>query len=67
MRYSCPTPELSPEEVLLAAIVRRAIKDAQQHKDARLRDEAAAFLWMVAPCVAERVDLPAVIASDNGL
>jgi hypothetical protein len=45
--------ELQPEELLLAALVRRAIKDAQG-KQERVREEAAQWLWDHAPAIAER-------------
>jgi hypothetical protein len=58
LRYARPTRELDPAERLLAGIVRLAIRDAQQEKDRRLREEAATFLWDVAPGVAASARLP---------
>jgi hypothetical protein len=52
--------ELMPEELLLAALVRRAIKDAQG-KQERVREEAARWLWDHAPRIAERVEVPAPV------
>jgi hypothetical protein len=49
--------ELMPEELLLAALVRRAIKDAQDGKE-RVREEARTWLWEHAPGIAERAELP---------
>lgn len=49
--------ELTPEELLLAALLRRAIKDAQG-KQERVREEAARWLWTFAPTIAERAKLP---------
>jgi hypothetical protein len=46
--------DLDPAERLLAGIVRLAIRDAQQERDRRLKDEAREFLWTVAPGIAER-------------
>lgn len=55
--------ELTPEEMLLAALLRRAIKDAQG-KQERVREEAARWLWEHAPTIAERAGV-AQIATDN--
>lgn len=49
--------ELIPEERLLAAAIRLAIKDATKHKSEHIRAEAWRWLWMVAPRVAERAGL----------
>jgi hypothetical protein len=46
--------ELTFEEMLLAAIVRRAIRDAKEDRSDKVRYEAAAWLWDVAPVVAQR-------------
>jgi len=37
--------ELTPEELLLAALVSVAIHDAKQDKDKRLREDVMAWLW----------------------
>jgi hypothetical protein len=44
---------LQPEELLLAAFMRRAIKDAQEGNE-RIREEARKCLWEHAPRIAER-------------
>lgn len=49
---------LEPEELLLAALLRVAIKDALQHRNEHIRREAARWLWWVAPSVAARVGVP---------
>ena len=46
--------DLLPEEKLLAAMVRLAIKDAKG-KQERWRDDARRWLWWVVPSVAQRV------------
>lgn len=50
---------LDPAEILLAAIIHQAIHDASQSRDPRLKAEALAFLWEVAPVVAGKLKLPA--------
>lgn len=50
--------DLTPEELLLAAIVRLAIRDAIQGKKEKLRDEALRWLWWFAPTIAERAGVP---------
>jgi hypothetical protein len=45
------TQDLTPEERVLVALVRLAIRDAQQCKNERLREEATRWLWWVAPCL----------------
>lgn len=52
------TPSLDPEEMLLAAMVRQAIRDATQSKQEHVRYEAARWLWTVSPAVAERAGVP---------
>jgi hypothetical protein len=42
-----------PEELLLIALVKRALKDAKDRRE-RLCEEAACWLWTVAPTIAER-------------
>lgn len=54
----CLTPE--PEEALLAAIIRQAIKDATRHGSEKVRTEAAIFLWMVVPTIAAQAAVPDV-------
>jgi hypothetical protein len=46
--------ELMPEELLLAAMVRLAIRDATQCKNKRLQADALRWLWWVTPGIAER-------------
>lgn len=58
LRYSRPTRELDPVERLLAAVIKAAIRDAQQERDKRLREEAAQWLWDVASGVAEKAPMP---------
>ena len=58
--------DLQPEELLLAQLVRRAIKDAQG-KNARLSEEARLWLWTHAPTIAQRAEVSPTIASDNAL
>jgi len=58
-------PDLAPEEILLARILKQAIKDAQQSSNERLREEALAFLWTVAPTIAQRAELPQIHASNG--
>jgi hypothetical protein len=52
--------ELQPEELLLAALVRRAIKDAQAGNE-RVREDSLRWLWWVAPGIAQCVRLPRVV------
>ena len=49
--------ELTPEERLFAAMLRNAIRDATHHTNAKVRAEAARWLWTVAPTIAERAGL----------
>src|SRR4051794_29121220 len=58
---------LEPEEMLFAALVRPAIKDACQRKNERLREEATAFLQAVAPMSANRLQLPQATAYNVSL
>jgi hypothetical protein len=51
--------QLQPEELLLAQMVRVAIRDATQTRDERLRHEAAQWLWWVAPGIAQHAGVPA--------
>ncbi len=46
--------DLEPEKLLLAQLVRIAIRDAQQGKDERLSEEARQWLWTHAPTIAQR-------------
>ena len=46
--------QLEPEELLLAQLVRIAIRDAQQGKDVRLSEEARQWLWETVPTIAQR-------------
>ena len=48
--------EPEPEQMLLAAVVRQAIKDARGN-DQMLKAEALAFLWVCMPDLAERLHL----------
>lgn len=59
--------ELTPEEMLLAALLRRAIKDAQacSGTQERVREEASRWLWTVAPSIAERAGVTKRIAADK--
>jgi hypothetical protein len=56
--------ELYPEELLLAALMRRAIKDAQG-KQERVREEAARWLWEHAPVVAARAGVQINVAQQQ--
>jgi hypothetical protein len=51
----------------LAQLVKLTIRDACQDKDARLREEAARWLWWWSPAIARRAELPQVdtIPIDN--
>lgn len=66
LRYCQPTRDLDPVEMLLAAVVKRAIRDAQQGCNEGLREEALCWLWTVVPVVARMVELPAV-GADNAM
>lgn len=55
-----PTLELTPEERLLAATIKLAIRDAKAAKSDHTRNEAREFLWTVAPTVAKLAEVPAV-------
>jgi hypothetical protein len=50
--------DLDPAEMLLAGVVRLAIRDAQQTKNARLREDARRWLWWWSPAIAKRAELP---------
>ena len=54
-RYSYPR-ELDPAELLLAALVKRALQDARCNNE-RLATEAAGWLQWFAPAVAERAGM----------
>jgi hypothetical protein len=58
--YSRPR-ELSAEELLLVALIRRALKDARSDNE-RLRHEATAWLWWFAPTVAKRAGVQVKVA-----
>ena len=45
---------LTPEEQMIVALVRRAIRDAKESRCEKLRAEAATWLWSVAPTVARQ-------------
>ena len=60
-RYSRPR-DLCPDELLLIALIRRALKDAQD-SNPKLRDEATQWLWWFAPTVAQRAGAPQIHAS----
>lgn len=51
--------DLTPEELLLAQLVRLAIRDARQARNERLRYEARRWLWSFAPNIAARAGLSA--------
>jgi hypothetical protein len=55
---------LEPEELLLAALVRQAIRDAMQTENVWLRDEALQWLWWVAPGIAERAEMQRPIVTE---
>jgi hypothetical protein len=50
--------DLTPEERLLAALVRLSIRDALQHRNAHIRREAASWLWWICPAIAARAGVP---------
>ena len=56
--------DLQPEELLLAQLVRIAIRDARQAKDVRLSEEAAQWLWTHAPTIAQRAEVSPTVAPD---
>ncbi len=57
---------MDPAEELLAAVLKRAIHDAKADRSDKVRYEAAAWLWDVAPVVAERAGVEQ-IDRRNGL
>lgn len=60
MKVSRVECSLLPEERLLAAAIRTAIRDATRAKETKVRTEAAAFVWTVSPTIAERACVPHV-------
>lgn len=56
--------ELTPEEALLAAALRRAIRDAKEASSECVRTEAAQWLWTVAPSIAHRANVPQLSGTD---
>jgi hypothetical protein len=52
--------DLDPAELLLAGIVRQAVRDACQEKNERVRYEAQNWLWTFAPIIAERANVPSM-------
>jgi len=41
--------------------IARAIRDAMQSADPKLQQEAASWLWICCPDIAEQVDLPEIV------
>lgn len=61
-----PCRDLEPEELLLAQLVRVAIRDARQAKNVRVQEEARWWLWEHAPAIAARAGVTSMpIATDN--
>lgn len=59
MALDLPDLNLDPAEQLLAAIVKRALWDAQQTQNPKLQQEARQWLWQHCPTIASMAQLPA--------
>lgn len=61
-------PEPEPFEVLVSAVLRRAVQDARQSAQPELRAEALGFLWTCVPDLAQALNLPELACkeAENG-
>lgn len=60
-----PWLEATVETVVETMIV-RAVRDAQQHEDPALRQEARTWLWVCCPDLADQLDLAGSETADPG-
>ena len=51
-------------EAIVDTMIGRAVRDAHQHEDPALRDEASAWLWVCCPDLADQLDLPNPVATE---